>query len=479
MCKVNIACGSKSVLLSPLQVVVIVEESKMESTHLLSSSKKRVKIHPHTVTAKYATQTPYSPQPGVHTHFPQPGDEGYDDAPSFEDFGSFLEETSDRKRLTESKRWPLTLFGSKDKEAASKSPASGGGDGGEGAPREGKGSGKGVGEQLASFGEASVSASRLTWVGLVGAALAHGCLIVLTRLASERFNLGPLFLLLVRSIIQLLAVTVPLQRGENPFGPEGYRLRLLCYGVAYSLSLCCAYASLTFISPGDGTTTWRLMTTALSATLAFLLLEERLGMADGITIASGLFGLGLILLPTAEESNTDAPTDPVVFWRGAFGVSLSALAGMWMALALVGYRSLKERVGVGTALFTVSWTGCLLAPGSLALLQEGWSWPTSAPAWGLVLGLAACSVVAFLGMTHALTRLHPALVSASQSLEIPIAMLLHLAMLPLAPTAQEVCGNVIVVLSVGWLVAMKLLPSRGAGRRQREEYEEILDSPIK
>ncbi|KAL6105374.1 uncharacterized protein ACO6RY_06919 [Pungitius sinensis] len=452
----------------------------MESTHLLTSSKKRVKIHPHTVTAKYTKHTPYSPQPGVHTHFPQPGDEGYDDAPSFEDFGSFLEETSDKKQLTEGRKWPLTLFGSKDKETDKKPQAAVAGDGGsEGGAKAAKGSGKGVGEQLASFGEASVSASRLTWVGLLGAALAHGCLIVLTRLASERFGLGPLFLLLVRSIVQLLSVAVPLHRGENLFGPPGHRLRLLCYGVSYTLSLCCAYASLTFVSPGNATTTWRLATTALSATLAFLLLEERLGLADGITVAAGLCGLGLVLLPTADGSDSDSPTDPVAFWRCAFGWSLSALAGLWMALALVGYRSLKERVGVATALFTVSWTGCLLAPASLALLQEGWSWPSSAPAWGLVLGLVACSVAAFLGMTHALTRLHPALVSASQSLEAPVAMLLHLAVLPLAPSAPEVVGNVMVMLSVGWLVATKLLPARGGGRRQREEYEEIMDSPIK
>ncbi|XP_017291918.1 solute carrier family 35 member G2a [Kryptolebias marmoratus] len=453
----------------------------MESTHLLSGSKKRVKIHPHTVTAKYATQTPYTPQPGIHTHFPQPGDEGYDDAPSFEDFGSFVEETSDRKRLTEGRKWSLTLFGSKEKEknASHKLQPPGGGEPSEGGAKAVKGSGKGVGEQLASFGEASVSASRLTWLGLFGAALAHGCLIALTCLALEHFGLGPLFLLLVRSVIQLLSLAVPLYRGQNPFGPEGYRLCLLCYGVAYSLSLCCAYSSLTFVSPGNGTTTWRLATTALSATLAFLLLEERLGLADGITLAAGLCGLGLLLLPNTDESFSDSPVDPVVFWKDAFGWSLSALAGLWMALALVGYRSLKDRVGVGTALFTVSWTGCLLTPATLALIQEGWSWPVSAPAWGLILGLVACSTAAFLGMTHALTRLHPALVSASQSLEVPIAMLLHLAMLPSIPTAPEVVGNAMIVLSVGWLVAMKLLPPRAGGRHQRKEYEEILESPIK
>ncbi|XP_061699979.1 solute carrier family 35 member G2a [Syngnathoides biaculeatus] len=455
--------------------------SAMESTHLLGGAKKRVKIHPHTVTAKYATQTPYAPQPGVHTHFPQPGDEGYDDAPSFEDFGSFLEETSDRKQLTEAKRWPLTLFGSKDKDkaAAPRPPAGRSGDGGEGPARVAKGPGKGVGEQLASFGEASVSASRLTWVGLLWAALANGCVIVLTRTASERFGLGPLFLLLFRSVFQLLSVAVPLHKGENPFGPEGYRLRLLCYGVAYALSQCCGYALLTFASPEDAAPAWRLATTVLSATLAFLLLEERLGLADGITLAAGLCGLGLLLLPTADESNSDSPTDPVAFWRAAFGWSLSGLAGLWMALALVGYRSLKERVGVATALFTVSWTSCVLTPASLALLQEGWSWPASGSDWGLVAGLVACSAAAFLGMTHGLTRIHPALVSASQSLEAPLATAAHLAVAQLAPSAPEVVGNAMVVLSVGWLVTMKLLPSRGASRRHREEYEEILDSPIK
>uniref|UniRef100_A0AAV2JIY4 EamA domain-containing protein n=1 Tax=Knipowitschia caucasica TaxID=637954 RepID=A0AAV2JIY4_KNICA len=194
---------------------------------------------------------------------------------------------------------------------------------------------------------------------------------------------------------------------------------------------------------------------------------------------AGLFGLGLVLLPTVDDYNVDAPSDPVAFWKGAFGWALSALAGLWMALALVGYRSLKEKVGVGTALFTVSWTGCLLSPATLALLQEGWSWPMSPQAWGLIVGLVACSVAAFLGMTHALTRLHPAVVSASQSVELPLAMLLYLAILPEPPSALEIIGNVFVLISVSWMVAMKLLPSRVAPRRQREEYEEILDSPIK
>jgi hypothetical protein len=150
----------------------------MESAHLLGpGTKKRVKIHPHTVTAQYATQAPYSPQPGVHTHFPQPGDEGYDDAPSFEDFGSFLDETSDRTKLTEARKWPQTLFGSRDKEKEKGTPLRalqgvGGGGGGAGGVLGGggagegssssvgvKGPGKGVGGQLASFGEGRAARS--------------------------------------------------------------------------------------------------------------------------------------------------------------------------------------------------------------------------------------------------------------------------------------------------------------------------------
>ncbi|CAL8296442.1 unnamed protein product [Arctogadus glacialis] len=450
----------------------------MESAHLLGpGAKKRVKIHPHTVTAQYATQAPYSPQPGVHTHFPQPGDEGYDDAPSFEDFGAFLDETSDRTKLTEARKWPQTLFGSREKEKEKGTPLR--------ALQGAGGPGKGVGGQLASFGEASVSASRWTWALLLGAALAHGALVFLTRLASERFGLSPLLLVLVRAAAQLLSVAAPLQRGENPFGPPGYRLRLLCYGLTHSLSLCCASASLAFAATEYATPTGRLATSALSAALAFLLLEERLGLADGVALITGICGLGLTLLPAADQPEAAASADPVAFWRAAFGWSLSAMAGLWMALALVSYRSLKERVGLATALFTVSWTGCLLAPASMVLLQGGWAWPSPSmpggvPVWGLMAGLVAASVLGFLGTTHALTRLHPALVSASLSLEVPVAALLQLAVLPAVPFAPEVVGDVMVVLSVGWLVTVKLLPSHGAGgRKQREEYEEILDSPIK
>ncbi|XP_062325024.1 solute carrier family 35 member G2a [Osmerus eperlanus] len=456
----------------------------MESTHLLGSSKKRVKIHPHTVTAKYATQAPFSPKPGVHTHFPQPGDEGYDDAPSFEDFGSFLEENSDRKKLTEGRKWPCrTLFGGKDKSKdASHKPTVVGMEGGNGGV---KGTGRGVGVQLASFGQASVSASRLTWVGVLAAAAANGCVMVLTRLAAERFGLGPLFLLLVRSVLQLLSLAVPLQQGEHPLGPEGFRLRVALFGFAYSLSLCCTYSSLSFISPDDATVFWRLATTALSATLAFLLLEERLGLADGAAVAAGVCGLGLALVPDAGETGLGAPERlgssevPVMFWRSAFGWSLSAMAGLWMALALVGYRSLKERLSVSTALFAISWTSCVSAGGSMVLLQEGIVWHSGALAWCLLLGLCVCAVGGFLGVTHALSRIHPALVSASQSIEIPVAMVLQFAVLLWEPTVCEIIGGVVVTASVGWLVAMKLLPSRTTGRRQREEYEEILDSPIK
>ncbi|KAF6726272.1 Solute carrier family 35 member G2 [Oryzias melastigma] len=395
----------------------------MESTHLLTGSKKRVKIHPHTVTAKYATQAPYTPQAGVHTHFPQPGDDGYDDAPSFEDFGSFLEETSDKKKLMESRRWPLTLFGSKekDKEMPHKLQPTGGAE-----------SDWGWESRKGSW-ERGRGAAGQFWGGVCVCVPAHLGTAALRGTGTRLFDL--------RSVVQLLSVAVPLLRGENPFGPEGYRLRLFCYGVAYSLSLCCAYSSLTFVSAGNATTTWRLATTALSAVLAFLLLEERLGLSDVITIAAGLCGLGLLLLPTTDEGNSDAPTNPVTFWKGAFGWSLSALAGLWMALALVGYRSLKDRVGIGTALFTVSWTSCLLAPSTLAFLQDGWAWPVSVPAWAIMAGLVSCSAAAFLGMTHALTRLHPALVSASQSVEVPVAMLLHLAVLPVAPTCTRGCGE--------------------------------------
>ncbi|KAK7904067.1 hypothetical protein WMY93_016674 [Mugilogobius chulae] len=148
----------------------------MESAHLLGATKKRVKIHPHTVTAQYATRTPYSPQPASTRTSPSPETRVRRRA-IFRGLRIFPGRDIRQKALNRGQEMAATsLFTSKDKDGAAKLPSAAGtsGEGGDGGSRAPKGSSnKGVGEQLASFGEASVSASRLTWVGLLGAGLAH------------------------------------------------------------------------------------------------------------------------------------------------------------------------------------------------------------------------------------------------------------------------------------------------------------------
>ncbi|XP_053095555.1 solute carrier family 35 member G2 [Pangasianodon hypophthalmus] len=403
----------------------------------LLGSKKSARIHPTAVTVKYGS------------HFPQRGDESYDDAPSFEDFGTFMAETSDRKQLSDSKAH-RTVFNLRSEPRSRAS--------------------KGVRGQLESFSEASVLSSRVMWAALFVAALAHGCVSLLTRLAADLSRVPSLELLFVRSVLQVLSVAVVLYHKEAPFGPRGCRLHLFSYGIFNVISISCAYTSFALVPPANGAIVWRASVTVFSAVLSFLLVDERLGATDTISVSCSVFGLGLILIP-----NLASDEKPLGFWKEAFGYVLMVLAGVMAALSMILYRCVKQQVSVWTALFTFGWMGSLWSCCSMFLLQEPVI-PHDAETWIFLLSICFCSTVAFLGVYYGLQRLHPALVSTVQHLELVVAMILQLLVLRILPSACDIIGAVVIIVSVLALGLVKVL--RG-GKRETDEYEEILDSSIK
>ncbi|KAF7700450.1 hypothetical protein HF521_003408 [Silurus meridionalis] len=337
------------------------------------------------------------------SYFPQHGEQSYDDAPSFEDFGAFVQ--SEKKQV---KRKVLQF--------RSESCA-------------------GVRGQWKRFGKASVM-----WLVLFGAALAHGCVSLLTRLAADVSRIPSLELLFVRSVLQILSIVVVLYRKEAPFGPRSCRLHLFSYGIFNVISISCAYTSFALVPPANGAIVWRASATAFSAVLSFLLVDERLGTAETVSVSCAVFGLGLILIP-----NLASEEQSLGFWKEAFGYVLVVLAGVMAALSMVLYR-LEPVV------------------------------PHDAETWMFLISICFCSTVAFLGVYYGLQRLHPAVVSTVQHLELVVAMILQLLVLRLLPSTYDVIGSVVIIGSVLALGLVRLV--RGE-KREMEEYKEIIDSSVK
>jgi drug/metabolite transporter (DMT)-like permease len=278
--------------------------------------------------------------------------------------------------------------------------------------------------------------------------VAYGTLPILTKVAYGA-GLHLVLLLALRFTIATLFFWA-WARGEKPV-PLRVRVRLWGIGCVFLLNSFAYFKALETLSAAQ---------TALLL-YVYPVLVTLLSAAFGIE-ALTLRGLGAATLSFLGAALTVAPSEA---GREARGILYALLGAALYASFIVLASRFASAVPAQTAARSIAQLGALVYMALTLAQGESIALPTSARAWGAVVGIALfCTVVAHAAFLAGLPRIGPGRAAVVSSFEVVVTVLLAVVFLGEHVGVRPLVGGVLILGAV-WLQSRKPTPRSASSPR--------------
>ncbi|XP_035742223.1 solute carrier family 35 member G1-like [Vespa mandarinia] len=283
------------------------------------------------------------------------------------------------------------------------------------------------------------------WFGVFLAFLSGTFFTISSALVKVVRNVDPMLLLIIRAILQILAmVIVAIKTSKNFLGPKGQQMLIHLQGFVGGMTLLLLYYSFRKLPLGDATTII-FSSPIIVIALSFLLLKEPCGLLRIVVVCVLFTGVILVARPPLLFQIHKTETYDVM------GYICALTATLFTALNIVIMRKCLE-IHYSIIVLNLSAWSLIAATFFFFIISENHEYKLILPndwfSWGNILSLSITGLCGQVLVTKALKIEGAGKVSITRSLDIILAYIVQIYVFKEEPSSTSIIGAVLIILSV-------------------------------